>query len=84
VFPVREAMSKEEVRSFKEISGPLSFVYLCRMTCHMLIQLRATALSVLSVAAHQPIWSLWTFCSKTTAPLEQVRTHPMRQQGFYL
>lgn len=65
-------MSRAEVRSFKEVSAPLSFVYLCRMACHMLIQLRSTALCVLSVAAHQPMWSLWGFCSKTTAPLEQV------------
>ena len=64
-------MNSEEVQSFKDISGPLSFVYLCRNLCHMIIQLRATALSVLSVAAHQPMWSLWSFCSKTTAPLEQ-------------
>mmetsp|Transcript_39321 Transcript_39321/g.93164 ORF Transcript_39321/g.93164 Transcript_39321/m.93164 type:complete len:331 (+) Transcript_39321:1257-2249(+) len=71
VLPCLDPLTRQEVQSFKAISGPLSFVYLCRNLCHGVIQLRATALSVLSVAAHQPMWTLWGFCSKTTAPLEQ-------------
>jgi Na+-driven multidrug efflux pump len=63
---------RADLQSFQSSTGSLAFIYVCKNICYLGIQRVATALPMLSVAAHQPVFSLWSFCSFCTSPLEQV------------
>lgn len=62
---------RADLQSFQSSTGSLAFIYVCKNMCYLGIQRVATALPMLSVAAHQPVFSLWSFCSFCTSPLEQ-------------
>jgi len=62
---------RSDLQNFQSSTGSLAFIYICKNMCYLGIQRVATALPMLSVAAHQPVFSLWSLCSFCTTPLEQ-------------
>lgn len=67
---------RSDLQNFQSSTGSLAFIYICKNMCYLGIQRVATALPMLSVAAHQPVFSLWSLCSFCTTPLEQAGTFP--------
>lgn len=71
VRPVWHIPSSGQLQKFASSVGPLAFIYFCKNICYASIQRMATALPVLQLAAHQPIFMMWNLCAFSTAPIEQ-------------
>ena len=59
-----------ELRAFLDSFGILSVFYFCKTASYLLLQSTAARLPPLLLAAHQPLFSLWSLASFTATPLE--------------
>eukprot|EP00878_Enallax_costatus_P014068 GHUV01014712.1.p1 GENE.GHUV01014712.1~~GHUV01014712.1.p1 ORF type:complete len:349 (+),score=62.81 GHUV01014712.1:1274-2320(+) len=62
----------EDIKLFGRTMGPLSVTYVCKNLCYILLQTAAASLSLIQLAAHQAVFSVWNLLAFANAPLEQV------------
>lgn len=61
-----------QVWSFLRKYCAISVMYVVKNFCYLALIYRVFSLEVVSLAAHQVVWSVWCICSYLTAPGEQV------------
>ncbi len=66
VKPVLRVPSRRDLAVLASTLGPITLIYLCKNVTYIQLQLTATVLAPLTLAAHQLLYSLWSLTSFLT------------------
>ena len=70
VFVAFQVPSWQDMVELVRFAGSLGIFYIAKTSSYLILQASATRLPAMSLAAHQPIFSLWAMCSFMNGPLE--------------
>lgn len=81
VKPVLRLPSRRDLSILASTLGPMTLIYLCKNLTYIQLQLTATVLAPLTLAAHQLLYSLWTLTSFVTV---RQQLHSIAAEVFLL